>query len=455
MSLTPRQARIKLYDHPVIGPSLGLYGTATSVTGSALTDATKLGTTSYGPNAFNGQATIVLPNQSGAEREKVAGAVTTAGVLAPTSAAWTGSYTNEPYEILWGAGKRKLTIAQLVEAARLAMREVYFLYYAPVGFWRTAAGIDNSDFSEGVADWLASGASLSVTQSEDRAHCMFGFDSMLLVNSSGADRYVYHSIGKGVQPNDTYWSAVLARIVTGSGSLSVTWWDATSSLAGVTQIGQTLAGQGAGADLHFGQQLAIPANCYRLNMRITVPDGMTVAIDSLPGHDMAGLWLTPPDWLTANFRLHSINDVTYGRDLSTGVELAGTRNPDAWKSRIDYLTQNGAEDARPGAVQVLKGPGRRITGSLPARDLLWAGLRQESDRCDFADESDVFYGSEDMYMAAYRWYVAQMLEARDQLGPNGKWQALMREERSTLDAQRIVRAEPVSVAMGTRRRTVV
>lgn len=459
MSLTPRQARIKLYDHPVIGPGLGFYGTATSISPSALTDVLKLGTGTFAPHTFDRLASVILPNRGGTEKEKTAGLLTVAtGVLAPFPATnvW-GTYTNEPYEIIWSTGRRRLTYANIAEAQRQAMREVYFLYYAPVGFWKDASGRDNSDFSYGVAEWLPSGTLLSINPDADTAHNISGFSSMLLVNTSGADRYVYHSLGKAVQPGDRYWAAALIKILSGTGAVSVSLWDATVSLAGATQIGQTLTAQGAGSEVHYGQSITIPGNCYRLQMRITLATGVSAAVDALPGHDQNGASLPPPPWITSNSRLHSINEMHHGRDLRQGVQLANTADPRAWRHLIDYKVTNQAEAARPEGVQILRGPGRRFNRAelLPSADLWWAGLRQESDRVDFIDEGDVYNGNEDLYMAALRKHAAIALEARDALGPSGKWTALAHEEQITLDTQRIVyEDDDASVIVEPRRRSL-
>jgi hypothetical protein len=453
VSLTPRQARIKLYDHPVIGPHLGRYGTASSVSPTILVDTTELSSGGLGENSFKGQASIVLPGRSGTDREKSAGSLIAGSLFHNEQVNWTSTFTNEPYEIIWGASKRRLGFQRLVEAGDLAMRRVYFRYAGPIGPWKNSDGDDNSDFSRGVNDWTPSGANLTIQASDDAAHNMTGFSSMLLTNVSGADRYVYHLYGVPVQPGTDLWSAVLLKAVSGSGTVAVSWWDATAAIAGSAQLGSTRTTVGAGAEVQLGQQLGIPSNCYLLNMRITIPTGMVVAVDSLPGHDLRQSWFPIVDWARRGYHVGSIQEMEYGSPLRDGVQMLSSRHPRVWRKGIDYDLDNQDENARPNYIQVLGGPGRRVSegGGLPAASLWLDGLRQESDRIDFTVESALFRGNEDLFMSAYRYEVANMLEGRDNAGEKGRWQRLMRTEEAVLASQRLVTERqflsPVSAAV--------
>lgn len=442
MTLTPRLARIKLYDHPVIGPHLGIYGTTTNVSTTAITDPVRLGAGSYGPNAFKGQATIILPSENGNAREKDAGALAAGGVLSHNMGSgnnWSGAVpAASPYEILWGSGKRKVQFNHLVEAGRLAMRHVYFRYVAPIGPWKDSTGRDNSDFSQGI-DWTASGGSLLVSASQDPGNNIVGFNSMLLANTSGADRYVYNNYGFAVYPGQTWYLAALLKVIAGSGTVVISWWDATATIAGATQIMETRSFVGPGLEAELGQKITIPAGCYKVQMRITLPTGMTVAVDSLPGHDLEASWLPTPDYVKHSYHLGDVQEWWYAREVATGAYLLQGRRPERWRFGVDYDLDPSEENQRPSHVQVLTGPGRRADWGLPSRSLWIDSLRQESDRTDFVGESSSYDGDEDLFMAAYRYEVAWMLEGRDNLGPSGRWARLAAQELVTLDAQRLVK----------------
>lgn len=448
--------RAELYDHPVIGPALGIAGTTEAVAATTITDSAKLGSSNFGPNSFNGLARIILPTRSGSELSQIAGTLAAGGVLSRSgSGSWAAAPDPEPYEIIWSAGKAGFDYHHMQQAQQLAAREVYFLYHAPVGPWKRSDGNDNSDFTYGVGEWSESGADLAIEATTNRLHNRFGSSGMLLTNTALVSRYAYHTLGVPVVPGRSYYFAAIARIISGSGTATFALYDATSTLVGVAQVGQTRSITGAGTWWHAAQRVTIPSGCTRLQMRITVPAGMALAIDSLPGHGLSDLWFDVPDFFDEDDKFQGLTDATYGSPVTEGVDVVAARTPSAWAYKTDFLVILEGSGSNPAGVQILTGKGRRAETQLPARDLLLSGLRRESDRVDMSARGALFTGNEEMYRSALRWQFANLLEGRDRLGPNGTWQTLMRQERARLDAQRVTREEtPLSIAVEPARRSM-
>jgi hypothetical protein len=327
---------------------------------------------------------------------------------------------------------------------------VLFFYWGPKGPWLDASGRDNSDFSYGVDDWTASAAGLSISPSEDRAHNETGYGSMLLA-STGAGLYAYHVRGiSGIRPEDQWFLPANVIIVEGNGPVTWEIWNYTGNVW-VSRLSSIASAQGEGARLHLEpQNFGVSAGVYKLNARIGVPSGTTVAVDCVPGHELHETYWKTPAWLTQNWRLQGLQEADYGRGLSDNTYSLRAKTYKAWEPNLDYTPENFEEDANPNALQLME-PRR----GLPAKELWYAGQRQMSDRVTFEDDYETIHVDEDIYKAALLAEAGRALESRDQLGPNGKWMRLVFENEVTLAAQKVVRRPPAVRPQATRVRTAL
>lgn len=451
---TRSDARHFLYDHAEVGPSLGMYGVASVVAPTQMTDVKHFGNENFGPNHFSGRAKIILPNRNGNDQQKEAGELFPAlGDLAHASPVdWTDTWNNEPWELVYGGtgDERQVTWDQLNDICKRALRRVLFFYWGPKGPWRDSAGRDNSDFSYGVDDWLASAAGLTIQPSSDPAHNESGFSSMLLTTDVTSGLYAYHLRGVPVQPGDKLFLAMNAIIVSG-GPVTFQVWDYTAN-TWVQLLTSVLTATGEGARLHFGpRHFGVGSGTFKVNVRIGVGASSIVAVDSMPGHDPDEAYWKTPAWLTQNWRLQGLLEADYGRAIGNDVYGLRSKQYTAWMPNLDYTPENLEEDANPNAIQVM---GPRTRG-LPDKELWYAGQRQESDRVAFEDDSEVIHLDEDLYKAALLAEAALALEARDRRGPGGKWLSLYSRSEQLLEAQRVVRKQPAMRPQARRVRTAL
>ena len=88
-------------------------------------------------------------------------------------------------------------------------------------------------------------------------------------------------------------------------------------------------------------------------LRIGVPNGCTAAIDTLPGHGMHWRNWKTPSYIQAGFQMHALVEMHYEATRERCVDDAVSRNPQAWRRKVEFNTENLAAEANPNGSLLL------------------------------------------------------------------------------------------------------
>lgn len=400
---------------------LGWYGTAATISGTALTDALNLAGANEGDNLYD-DGIIYFPNETGNDVWKFAGLHTAPTIAHASSLNWSGTLTakvNQPYEWMRGG----LTPDVFNECIRKGARDLVFETYTPLGDL-----FEDSDFADSDTDsWVGSSADITIEKTTQQAYNRTGYRSLLLTHNASRV-YATAAVPYACQPGDQlYFGALPIIAATDShatgGPATFTVWDVTHNVAldTVTFTGKT--------PQHYGRVITMPPGCYAVNVRMGAAQGSIVAWDALPNHDLEAQRVTLPTGLDRGWKLLGFEQAGYGRNVATNVQNAHSRVYRAWKRLSDFSPENLNEDADPRSLQILHPDG------LPDADMWFHFRQRESERVTLEDEtSSINVEDEEMLMAAVGVYLYDVLYQTDK---QQRWRDLKDEAQMTVDAQKL------------------
>lgn len=424
--ITLADARQEVLDDPDFGPAIGWYGTATTLAANSLTDPVRFG--GFAGNYFSNQGRVALPSLSSNDRERDVGILTAGGggTIALRGPAIAAVGSNVPYLFL----RRGIHLDRFNNCFDKAVAQEYFQQRSAVSNIFPDGDLLGQDYG----GWLASHSDLSFSFDNSAEYNDSGYYSLLL-NFGGAlnTRYLARAAHWGMQSGERFYLAAIIKLVSG-GPLT---WDVYNETT-AAKLRSTVTISQTGEWFHVGGQYTT-GSIGNHNLRIGANAGTIAVVDCLPNHYLDGLGWDAPSYIDQRFKLDRIDEYEYSRRVTTDVDMARSRQYTSWRRRRDFDVEVLAGEANPGRVQLL--PPRR---SLPAHDLFYRVTRRMSDLYTLG-ESNPTPGTDDtQVMYQMRVEVANMLEARDRLGPNGLWQQKAREFQAGVDSYREVEEEQIT-----------